>query len=207
MQRQKKRPFRIRDAAVMVAATGFGLAGWRYWFWATLTDWSYLWPAGDLWNLGRWLVAAQRVVPFSSIMLLSLTVGVLFLRVVTDRPRRRRLWCQPGFLACVAVVFAFACKSVEIGFNLAANVLTARPGQFANIDYGAAAGECVLMLLGNSPDGYQAKAGEVILLTWLVTWAGGRCRPEPSWVDRSGRLLGAAWVLVSALDVLRVFLR
>jgi hypothetical protein len=39
-----------------------------------------------------------------------------------------------------------------------------------------------------------------ILLVWLVTWASGRCRPVLSWIDRAGRVLGAAWVAITLLS-------
>jgi hypothetical protein len=40
-------------------------------------------------------------------------------------------------------------------------------------------------------------AGGAVALAWLVAGAGGRWRPEPSWVDRAGRLLGVAWLILT----------
>ena len=44
MPSQINRSFQIIDAIVLVAATGFGLAGCRFWLWASKTDWDYYWP-------------------------------------------------------------------------------------------------------------------------------------------------------------------
>jgi hypothetical protein len=207
MRRESSRPFRILDGVVLIAATGVGLAGWRFWFAVTDSGWDRLWPTGDLWKLERWLIAAQWAAPVASIMLLSWTGAVLLLRLGPGRPRRRRLWSQPGFLACVAVVLAFALKSVGVGFDTVRWFLTTSPARLSNVGYGAVAGQSALMVFSNHPVGSQAKAGQIILLFWLVIWAGGRCRPEPSWIDRSGRALGVAWVCLSAVDVFYAFWR
>jgi hypothetical protein len=198
MQPRTTRSFRISDALILVAATGVGLAGCRFWFWATQTGWADLWPSGEISLLAGLWAAALLVLPIASIFLLSWTTAILLLRLRAPRPRRRHLWCQPGFLACVATVFVFAGKAVAVGLLVVAFVLTEgsaepwRSGQwsvFAELAY----------FEFSVPFGPQANVGAAVLLLWLVTWASGRCRPEPSWVDRSGRMIGAAWVCLSVL--------
>jgi hypothetical protein len=44
MRTRTTRLFRISDALVLVAATGFGLAGRRFWLWASQQGWGDLWP-------------------------------------------------------------------------------------------------------------------------------------------------------------------
>ncbi len=197
MRPRTTRSFQISDALVLVAATGVGLAGCRFWFWATKSGWRDLSDTAD--NpvlIGLW-IAALRAIPFSSILLLSWTVAILVLRLRATRPRRRRSWCQPGFLACVAAVFVFAWSCVKLGLNVAV-ALMADPTELSKTNLWSLFSELALMLL--SPDFVpQANVGAAVLLVWLVTWASGRCRPEPSWVDRSGRLLGAVWACISLL--------
>jgi hypothetical protein len=36
--------------------------------------------------------------------------------------------------------------------------------------------------------------GIAVIVAWSVLWANRRWRPEPSWIDRTGRLLGVYWV-------------
>jgi len=198
MRPRTTRSFQISDALVLVAATGLGLAGCRFLLRASQSGWGDLWPTGDgpVFR-GLWL-AALGAIPVSSILLLSWTAAVFLLRLRDPRPRRRLLWCQPGFLACVAAVFLFAWKSLGVGLLAAAEVLAANPAQLPKIQFGDLIRELALMLLSFhfAP---QANVGAAVLLVWLVTWASGRCRPEPSWVDRSGRVLGAIWVCTALL--------
>ena len=198
MRPRTNRSFRISDALVLVAATGIGLAGCRFWFWASKSGWRDLLDTAD--NpllIGLW-IAALRAVPVLSILLLNWTTAVLLLRLRAPRPRRRHLWCQPGFLACVAAIFVFVWKGVALGLLVASTALTPSPTQHLKIDYGDLFIEIAFMQFSVhfAP---QANVGAAVLLVWLVTWASGRCRPEPSWVDRSGRLLGVAWVGISLL--------
>ena len=127
---------------------------------------------------------------------MSWTTAILLLRLRAPRPRRRRLWCQPGFLACVAAVFVFAWKGVGLSLVVAAVVLTANPT--LEIDYGGLFIQLAFMQFSThlAP---LSNVGEAVLLVWLVTWASGRFRAELSWVDRSGRVLGAVWVCISLL--------
>jgi hypothetical protein len=204
MQTRTTRCFRISDALVLVAATGLGLAGCRFWLSASERGLSDLWPTwpdpaiGAISSRSALWVAAVRAIPVSSILLLSWTAAVFLLRLRDPRPRRRLLWCQPGFLACVAAVFFFVWKIIGVGLLAAAEVLVESPARPTNIDYGDLAKELALMLFGYA-FAPQANVGAAVLLVWLVTWASGRCRPEPSWVDRFGRVLGALWVCMSLL--------
>jgi hypothetical protein len=129
------------------------------------------------------------------VLLACLTLAVLVLRLTPPRPRRRRLWRQPGFLACVAVAFSFGWKLagifVLVGAELATSGTTGLPA------LGALVGELMALLL--VPRG---NIGGSVLLVWSITWASGLWLPEPSWIDRAGRVLGAAWVAITLLGVL-----
>jgi hypothetical protein len=57
------------------------------------------------------------------------------------------------------------------------------------------------VVLGIMANIVETDVGAAVLLVWLVTWASGRCRPEPSWLDRAGRILGAAWVCIALFDL------
>lgn len=196
MRPRMTRSFRISDTLVLVAATGIGLATCRFWFSASNKSWGDLWPTADEPVLvGSW-IAALRAIPVSSILLLCWTAAVLLLRLLTPRPPRRHLWCQPGFLACVGAVFVFAWKLVCIGLLVASQVVTAGFAWTSTLRYGDVVQEITMMLL--TPRG---NVGGSVLLVWLVAWASSRCRSEPSWVDRAGRVLGAAWVCISLLEV------
>jgi hypothetical protein len=166
------RSFRISDALVLVAATGIGLAGCGVWLSVSHHSWGDLWPTSDKSVLvGLW-IAAWGAIPASSILLLSWTTAILLLRLRIPRPRQRHLWCQPGFLACVAAVFVFAWKSVVMGLFSIAGSLTVSPVQLSNINFGDLVSELALLLLiiPHLADGYtQVNVGGAVLLVWLVT--------------------------------------
>jgi hypothetical protein len=195
MQPRMTRPFRISDALVLVAATGIGLAGCGLWLTSSGDASGDLWPRGEKSVLAAVWIAGSRAIPVLSILLLSWTTAVLLLRLRANRPRRRHLWCQPGFLACVAALLAFAWETIGIGLFLVAELLTVSPDPIFKFNYWDAFGVLAFGYLA-SP---ASAAGGAVLLVWLVTWASGRCRPEPSSIDRMGRALGAAWVCISLM--------
>ncbi len=200
MRPQITRCFRISDALALVAATALGLAGCRLYFSPSDIGWGNLWHSRDSSVLVNLWMAVMGAIPAASMLLLSWTTAVLLLRLRTPRPRRRRLWCQPGFLACVAAVFVFAWKCIGIGILLADVLLSAGPAGLSGTDYETLGSELVLMLLSSQyPFAPPATVGKAVLLVWLVTWASGRCRAERSWVDRCGRFLGAVWVCIGLL--------
>jgi hypothetical protein len=200
MPSQISRSFQIIGAIVLVAATGFGLAGCRFWLWASKTGWDDYWPTGNESMLVSLWQATLGAIPIASILLLSWTMAVLLLRLRGARPRQRHLWCQSGFLACVAAFFVFAWKSVGVVFIAAAVALSASRAQLSNLDYGDLVSELASRhLVPNFAP--QVNVGAAVLLLWLVVWASGRCRPEPSWIDRSGRVLGAVWMCGSLLEI------
>jgi hypothetical protein len=165
---------------------------------ASHKNWGDLWPTDSSSALiGLW-IAAMRSVPILSLLLFCWSAAVLLLRLLAPRPPRRYLWCQPGFLACVAAVFVFAWKLVSLGALIAAELVTSGRAWPSSLSYGDVVRELTVILLTS-----RGNVGGSVLLVWLVAWASGRCRPEPSWVDRAGRVLGAVWICVSLLEVSR----
>ena len=110
-----------------------------------------------------------------SILLFGWTTALLLLRLGANRPRRRRLWCEPGFLACVTVVFAYAWNAVCIGLLYVALLVKLSPAQLSKVTFSEVARNVTARILSPLLD-HAADVGGVILLIWLVTWASGRCR-------------------------------
>ena len=46
---------------------------------------------------------------------------------------------------------------------------------------------------------FASPCGPAVAAVWTVLALSGRWRPEGSWIDRLGRLLGATWILISLL--------
>ena len=44
--------------------------------------------------------------------------------------------------------------------------------------------------------------GLAVLASWVTQMSGRRWRPEPSWIDRAGRVMGAAWIVAGSISAL-----
>jgi hypothetical protein len=184
MTEKPARRFGLIDAMILVAATAAGLAWGRTDLVATVH--AQVIPTGVVFSNSmrtRPVNFADRLYTFrrGALHLLGCwTLAVLIVRLRSPRPRRVRLICQPGTLA-VATATAYA-VAVAAGFLLA--FLIRAKYKPAWSDYTAQA----IDLNGT------AKA---IAAAWLILALSGRWRPERTWVDRLGCLIGLAWI---ALD-------
>lgn len=165
MPDEMPRRLRIQDIMALVAAAAIGLA---------LAGWGY----GR--EFSRQAPASHQILVaywFATLAALPATVTTALLRLARPRPSRRRLYAQPGFVGCVTVAVVFLCDFLaDWGGNL---------GMMK--DAGALRSAVSLSL------GYTTIA-PAVLCSWLFLLAGGRWRPEPSWVDRLGRALSVLWI-------------
>jgi hypothetical protein len=199
MRPRTTRSLRISDILVLVAATGLGVAGCKLWLSLEGISVYDLWPWGRGSASTKLWLATMWSLPGVSVMLLSWTTSVLLLRLLTPRPPRRRLWLQPGFLACVAAIFVYACTVLGFASLLVWDIVKTGPVVIPELLDPGLLLELFKRMFTYRPDA-ELHAGRAVLIVWLVAWAGGRLRAEPSWVDRAGRILGAAWICVSILE-------
>jgi hypothetical protein len=184
MKSGASRRFQISDGLLLVAVTGLGLGGFRLW----------------LSHFAEPRITLEIGISLCSILLFVWTTAILSLRLGANRPRRRRLWGEPGFLACVTVGFAYAWNAARMGL-LFVSLFWTDPAQISGLTLFEAATALTWRILvpyfGRGPD-----IGCAILLVWLVAWASGRFRPMSNWIDRAGSILGAAWVALTFVAVL-----
>jgi hypothetical protein len=185
-----RRSFTLRDLLILIAAFALG---------AALTKWmipfgnnngvvgGFLtgrpWPAtslaivegvmSDLICLGpSWLFAGS--------------VGLVLLRLLPPRPRLGDLITQPGAAASLAVV---AMAVIALVLSTLAMVMVQciiRRSQ-NELSY-------VTMVFNNG-----RLLGSPIGLIWLTLVLTDRWRPQRDWLDRLGRVLGVAWIVVFLL--------
>jgi hypothetical protein len=110
--------------------------------------------------------------------LAPLSLAVLALKLRGPRPSIDMLAQQPGAVACGA---AASIMAVRVAFFFAMRAVRGRGFEWQ--------GYFVRPYLAS-------QVGAAVVASWIVLALGRRWRPEPSWVDRMGRLLGACWVLV-----------
>jgi hypothetical protein len=187
---QSRRRFLISDAMVLIAATAVGIAlarmimsfeGWRRDFGTPQ----------EPWRTARVVFRNSRNV--GSPLLLTWTVALLVLHLRRPRPRLRRVFRRPGAIACGVATLAFLLPTVLI---IPLGVRARAEGSSVGDPFYLAS----IWVLG-------ANGGLGVLCGWLTLVLGGRWRPEPSWLDRAGRIVGAGWIAAYVLRLCMPYLR
>jgi hypothetical protein len=193
------------DAMVLVAATAIGLGALR----AAVGDFTELRhqlteslssasqpPEG--WSRFSWAIfsgyglMATALVPFCW----AWTVALVILRRRQPRPPRRRLGRQPGALACSAAALLLVPALVVPSWWC---VVT---GLFGSIRYDSAEWQKTLAVYFIF---VPALTGFTVIGAWWSLLLGRRWRPEASWIDRAGRVLGIYWIATVLLPVWGLF--
>jgi hypothetical protein len=144
-----------------------------------------------------------------------LTLACLAFRLRRPRPNWRRVAIQPGTAAMLTCAVIFAFQTAEGAISLALPKVNILGGtRVSPIRFGEAVSLVVMRSsLGNDLIGhvepigcfgvltvsFASPCGPAVTAVWLVLALSGRWRPERSWIDGLGRLLGAIWILISIL--------
>jgi hypothetical protein len=144
----------------------------------------------------------DRVIEEMYPFLVTLTPAVLGMRLRRPRPRWRRLARQPGMAACCAAILPIARSLIDLykmakfmdhpeGYLPAGVTLRITYGYFI-----------ALPPLGEIYGVYGSVVGLWVLGAWLILALSGRRRPEPSWIDRLGRIVGIGWLSILGIKAL-----
>jgi hypothetical protein len=171
----QQRRFSLADAMVLVAATAPGFILLRTAVSLGLFNLSPNPKAPP----GREFINSLAV--SSASILGSLTLAVLVLSFHRPRPNLREVIGRPGFVACVAVVAASFLPLVH--FVIGATTLSAT-------------GLNIALYFNNTLARLTLSAGQMIIGAWIALALLGRWRPEPTWKDRLGCVLGAGWIVI-----------
>jgi hypothetical protein len=204
------RKFLVSDAIVLVAATAVGLAVVKPYYAApTPFRWTQPFPLGTLF-LG-WIEVIWVCLVLASPFVVAWTLAILGLRLRRPRAPWRRLVRQPGLVAglMAALVlvlrlpgFATMCLRLMGQPNLGLRNITSIGG--GSIGRGGGA------VITKLPPGYfwfdfdhflntMAMIGVAVGSSWVLLLVSGRWRPERSWIDRAGRVLGWFWIAILPL--------
>jgi hypothetical protein len=168
--RPRCRPFGLGDAMILIVALALGLAVAGPGI-IIIADGIRTIPHKQF----RTLAGAVSLGRFLNIIVLNflffLIPACLILRLRRPRPTLRSMIGQPGFAACAApIAFFLAFLPLELlphsGFARQVMEITA-----------------------------QVFIATAVPLAWVILIATRRWVPEPSWIDRSGRILGALWMI------------
>jgi hypothetical protein len=176
VSKRSGRSITVLDLLILIAATGAGLGAIR----ALSPDFDFYAspyspiPPATLLEWG-WITASFRAF-YISPLLAAWSLGLVALRLRQPRPDLRSLASQPGWSAsCAAAV------GVVAGAVMAAIGVYGRYGIQSFFDL------------------VPYPVGVAVGAVWLHLAATGHWRPEPSWIDRAGRVLGAAWLAMIPL--------
>jgi hypothetical protein len=203
----KTRRFNLGDLMVLVGAIAISTMTLRN-LWQGLA-------AGD--GARYWSVTPYRllIATVLSACATPMTLACLAFRIRKPRPAWRRVGIQPGTAAMLACSVISAFQIVELAVSLSLPKVDFLGGNEVSAIRFAESVSLVVMRsrLGNGLIGHIEPIGCFGVLTvnlttpcgpgvaavWLVLALSGRWRPEKSWIDRLGRLIGAMWIVISLL--------
>lgn len=194
---RSNRRFTMLDGMILIAASavGFWLTRLRLpgvnWSQLPATIWALLWsPPQGGWTLEYGVGVTSELSALAIPSVLAWTLAVPILRFKGPRPRWRRIWRQPGIVACAWVLVSLLGLAV-IG---AALFVSSKSGTlFRGMD------EEVFLFFG------LASCGLAVIVAWATLILSGSWRRERSWVDRLGRVLGLIWIGYAALGFAVLF--
>lgn len=166
MNSQNTSRLTILECMALTAAVGAG-------FWLARFTADEGPPSPDI----RWVIARG-----SWAVALPMTWMLVALRLFGSHPARRYLFRPPGIVACIAVVVASFCMLVFWSHNFVSNrpVIDWISPRFLRA--------ALRHILGPQPLAASVAA------VWITLVVNGRWRPEPSWIDRAGRIVGVYWL-------------
>jgi hypothetical protein len=163
------RRFTVRDGLVMIVPLAMGLVLAQ----SFVTSFLLLLVRPD--STPWWFKRSGLVIGLASRFASLGLVGLLVASLLPRRQTRRRLSQQPGVVAAAAGAGAMAAGELIV---LALTLF--RQGSIsASEEYWAF---------------IEARILPAIAAAWATQALSGRWRPEPNWIDRSGRGLGAYWI-------------
>jgi hypothetical protein len=200
------RQFTVVDRIVLISALGLGLfrAGQTVPILVHLATNDNVGPFQNAKRVSQesrdyYSVLARRALRAFAAFLTPPGAALVLLRFVPPRRSLRRCFRQPGAIACavasLAVCFEIGNHILNLTVRLDASRLTAdlrardplrvRPSGEASV-------------LGSIAFGIGTIPGWLVAGAYLALWAAGLFRPERSWIDRAGRVLGWLWMVMAA---------
>jgi hypothetical protein len=176
----------LKDVMTLVAATGLGIA-WARGGW----DWMYLSRLAPVESYGPvWMMVDRVVRGLPSLLpcLATVTLAVVCLRMTPPRPRLRRVALQPGASACLAATLAIMTSAVDFGMSS----FWWRALRGESMTWDVVPSHAMEYLFQAAP-----RAAIAVGASWLLLCVSRRSKPERSWIDRLGRILGVLWILMA----------
>jgi hypothetical protein len=192
---------------ILIAALGAGIAGVRA-IWLGLVEGPGSWS---------WYGTPARLMLASMLSAgaTPMTLACLAYRLRQPRPAWRRVVIQPGAAALLACSLVFAVRMLEAAVAFAAPTVGTL-GQARAFRIRISDSDHLVLAKGFGGNGvisyikvwecftvtvasFAWPCGYAVAAVWLVLAVSGRWRPEKSWIDWLGWVLGAIWILITVL--------
>jgi hypothetical protein len=184
--RQPSRRLTILDAVALVAATALGF-GFTRALWDALRQ-EYFYKPQSGWTLEATLAKAPLSLLVLVPLLMTWTLTLVLLRALQPRPPLRCLPLQPGLAASGAAFFAIAVT--HLGFLARCAVGLIVEGEFFYAVAATSAEDYFFIQIAPS----IVTTACAIMSAWVMLAITRLGRPEASWIDRTGRILGVLWI-------------
>lgn len=173
-RRPHDRPFSLFDQLVLLAPLAVGIEITRSMLGEELTSYQSLLHLGWFDTVLDWIpVVFFGMLPRYAAVLMP---ALLIIRLRRPRPPLRKLFRQPGAAASAAGTAALAIGGMILLAGWLCNSGHYVPG-------GTHAWRLILL-----------RVPVAVLAAWGLLAISGRWRPEPTWIDRAGRLVGGFWI-------------
>jgi hypothetical protein len=212
MPQSSRESFRIQHAMLGIAATALGLA-WVQAEWEPIRLFAGQFaekPSLSAWYLGdRPLYQMTRVAIRTGLYggtAIACPVMVLLLLLERRGGRRRPIWRarRPGAVGCLAgtIVLVFELVHQAIRSTAAVHVVhfvTKAPehARYLGWDFDTFTELRKWDPLQTTLIGMPRQAGLVVGGAWLALILAGAWRPQPTWIDRAGRIVGVFWIVAA----------
>jgi hypothetical protein len=196
MPKPSLRRFTMGDLMILIAGCAAGIA-WTQLYWADIVrSMKFIGTPTMRQSFNRFFE-----IPTPSLIMIGL--GVLICRLRSPRPSLRRLARQPGSVAlgCMALALMSEGILLAIGWAVAPTFdqLLPLPKTPGYVTVFPARDLSLIYRFGF--------VGMAIAVSWLMLAISGRWRPEPSWIDRTGRCLGIWWITANVASGLKLYLQ
>jgi hypothetical protein len=175
----RSRGVHLAEIMLLVAATALGMVGTGYCY-------------EEMKQIQTDLLHPENCVVLASPTMAALSLALLTCEFTLRRRRFKDMSRCPGFAANAIAALVLSLRAVHV---LALNLHWLRDvGIETFLDYG-------FFWPATS------EVGEGVFICWITMACTGCWRPEPTWIDRTGRVLGGVWILGFALNRYYWFVR
>lgn len=195
-----RRPARVSDILIVVATTAVGLAIFNLVVAGVLWEKNLLGrllqPPDHGWDSGAVVVRGVEWIGPTLPFTCAWSCTLIALRLRAPRPPARRLWRQPGLVACVAATIGLAWAALGLGAVLAVDRLFSdRLGSKPQV-----------WLFHFLVEELFPYIGLAVAVAWIVLALTRQWTRPADWIDRFGRLLGGYWIVVGLVWACRRYL-